>query len=97
MITGDLAESRSARESRLSISHQDSYLEKQIHDNLSLMKLDLDRDREIKKEFFGTTFTKSINFQGIMNSVNQALELVATSKLDNVEFRKHPELKNVQS
>ena len=70
MITGDLAESRSARGSRMSVSHQDSYLEKQIHDNLNLMKSELDHDREIKKEFFGTTFSKSINFQGIMNSVN---------------------------
>ena len=94
MMTADLLEDRLGPGSRMSASHQNSYLEKQIHENLGLMKLELDRDREIKKEFFGIKFSKSVNCQGIKNSVAQAVQQVATSKLDNVEFKRHPELKN---
>lgn len=45
MVTSDLIENKSLRESRMSISNQNSYLEKQIDDNLILMKLELGRDR----------------------------------------------------
>ena len=97
MMTADLLEERLGPGSRITGGYQNSYLEKQIYENLGLMKLELDRDREIKKEFFGIKFSKSVNFQEIKNSVTQAVQQVATSKLDNVEFKRHPELKNQQA